>query len=163
LEVLIRAQDSSWPKGTPVVAKPDGWTWGTAERRPDFVVIRVPLAPGQEKRLARSDYELVEWQDEGATVATSSRYLRLRSVLVDVDALTPPGQDLYVLPVAEVLPLLTDAETGQPVTVQDLARNERRTVQQDVRTHPSAPLPPDLGGSQEMWDGFIRRLIDGDL
>jgi hypothetical protein len=163
MEVLVRAQDSSWPKGTPVVVKPDGWAWGTAERRPDFVVVRVPLAPGQEKRLAKHDYEIVEWQDEGSTVASYHRMLRLRSVVLDVDALTPPGQDLYILSVSEVLALLTDAETGQPATAQDLDRDERRTVQEDVKTHPNAPTHPDSGGSQADWDAFMQRLTDGDL
>lgn len=163
MEVLIRAQDSSWPKGTPVTVKPDGFTWGTEEGRPGFVVIRVPLAAGQEKRLMQVDYEQVEWMDGAEQVYVGNREINLRSVRFDVDSLSPPDQNLYVMSAAEALTYLVDAETSQPIQLSDLSRDHRRTVQEDIRTIPGAPTPPESGGDQAEWDAFKQRVADGDM
>jgi hypothetical protein len=55
-EILVKAIDyihpdsnidrqGAYKRGFPVVVMPDGWVWGTEERLPKFVVIKIPGVP----------------------------------------------------------------------------------------------------------------------
>lgn len=112
-ELLVKARtepglDSSdpgvWTRGEVVVVKPDGWSWGSEERPPRFVVVRVPDAdPGEFSHLTN------EYRQDTSDVGLSvqGNLLARRRYVLDLDSLPGPAPDRAVEATADRVQRLT--------------------------------------------------------
>ena len=88
-EILVRAVDGTCQrpeanplKGFPVCVQPDGHEWGTQERLPSYVVIKIPSATVEQAQ----QYARIWFAEDGETVLGRRRYIVNHSVVDDAIA-----------------------------------------------------------------------------
>jgi len=90
-EILIKLEPANnpsdllaWNRLHPVVVKPDGWVWGSAERPPKFLVIRITdMTVAEVEQYLETDWDFT---------APNPIMLAIRKLKIDLDDVTTPNQ-----------------------------------------------------------------------
>lgn len=127
-EILVKAVDATNPdaekdrrgcykRGMPVVVMPDGWPWGSEERLPRFVVIKIPtITPDRALKYIAQQYNGSDlfrrrlWQIRWADLPASARTRLQTTGQLTIKAGTYTGTSDYTW--AQIRQYFRNLETG---------------------------------------------------
>lgn len=155
----------------------DDSTFGMSEVPPKFYRLQITDVTIEDIRTLMAGLtELVHYYDGETFIADVRWEMGFHKWYVDLTDVSQAWLDVLNNPDPEATPLqitasearqakiLRNKDDGRVVGPQDFNTPDHtphRSRDDDIRNIPGAPMPPELGGSQEVWDLFIQQIQEG--